>query len=86
MFSFISIVSRLITFYEFLVVAHCILSWLPVGGFVADVKEVIAKLCDPYLSLFRRFIPAFSGIDFSPMVAVLVLELVKRLLFRFVLY
>ena len=33
---------------------------------------------EPYLALFRRFIPPMSGIDFSPIVAIVVLRLVQR--------
>jgi len=38
-------------------------------GFLRDVTE-------PYLSIFRRFIPPLGPIDISPIVAVLVLQIV----------
>ena len=38
-------------------------------GFLRDVTE-------PYLGLFRRFIPPIGPIDISPIVAILVLQLV----------
>jgi uncharacterized protein YggT (Ycf19 family) len=38
-------------------------------GFLRDVTE-------PYLSIFRRFIPAIGPLDFSPIVAILVLQIV----------
>ena len=38
-------------------------------GFLRDVSE-------PYLGLFRRFIPPIGPIDISPIVAILVLQLV----------
>ncbi len=38
-------------------------------GFLRDVTE-------PYLSLFRRFIPPIGPIDISPIVAILVLQIV----------
>jgi uncharacterized protein YggT (Ycf19 family) len=38
-------------------------------GFLRDVSE-------PYLGLFRRFIPPIGPIDISPLVAVLVLQIV----------
>ena len=41
-------------------------------GFLRDVSE-------PYLRIFRRFIPPLGPIDFSPIVAVLVLQLVGGL-------
>lgn len=41
-------------------------------GFLRDV-------CDPYLRLFRRFLPSFGGLDFSPIIAIIVLQLATRL-------
>ena len=38
-------------------------------GFLRDV-------CEPYLRIFRRVIPQFGPFDFSPIVAVIVLQLV----------
>jgi len=38
-------------------------------------------LCDWYLDLFRRFIPPIGGmVDISPIAALLVLQLVGRLI------
>jgi YggT family protein len=42
-------------------------------GFLRDVSE-------PYLSIFRRFIPPIGPIDISPLVAVIVLRVVGGLL------
>jgi YggT family protein len=42
-------------------------------GFLRDV-------CEPYLRLFRRFLPSFGGLDLSPIVAIIVLQLAARLL------
>ena len=38
-------------------------------GFLRDV-------CEPYLRIFRRVIPQFGMFDFSPIVAVIVLQIV----------
>jgi YggT family protein len=42
-------------------------------GFLRDVTE-------PYLGLFRRFIPPIGPVDVSPIVAILVLQIVGGLL------
>jgi YggT family protein len=44
-------------------------------GFLRDV-------CEPYLSIFRRFIPMIGPVDISPIVALLVLYLVGGLAVR----
>lgn len=38
-------------------------------GFLRDV-------CEPYLGIFRRFIPPLGPLDISPIVAILVLQIV----------
>jgi YggT family protein len=63
-------------FYGFLIIVYVLMSWLPKqSGIVADVYRVLGSLVEPYLSVFRRFIPPMGGIDFSPVVAIIVLQL-----------
>lgn len=73
---------RLIDFYQILILAECILSWLPVGGIVRDIYEALRSITDPFVDIFRRLIPGVGAggfaVDFSPMIAILVLDLVKR--------
>jgi YggT family protein len=45
----------------------------PVLGFLRDVSE-------PYLRLFRRFIPPLGMVDLSPMIAIIVLFFVGSIL------
>jgi uncharacterized protein YggT (Ycf19 family) len=75
----------LVLVYTLLIFAYIISTWIPALGvrvpysrwssafltFLRDVSE-------PYLRIFRRFIPALGGIDFSPIVGILVLQLVIR--------
>ena len=41
---------------------------------------LVHKIADPVLAPARRILPAMSGIDFSPLVALVVLQLLKFLL------
>lgn len=78
-------------FFQFiylLIVARVFLSWLPssantsIGRFIFQVTEPILE---PFRALFSRFIPKGPGLylDFSPVVALLVLEILRRLLMSF---
>ena len=73
---------RLIDFYEILILAECILSWFPLSGIVRDIYEALRSIVDPFVDIFRRLIPGMGAggipVDFSPMIAILVLDLVKR--------
>lgn len=44
------------------------------------ILNMIYRIVDPYLLLFRRFIPPIAGLDLSPMVALLALQLLDMLL------
>ncbi len=83
MVMFFNILVRLVDLYTFIIFVYVILSWIPVKrGLLADIDNVLAKLCEPYLGLFRRFIPPIGGmLDISPIVAILALQLVVRLLY-----
>lgn len=83
-----ALIGRLIDFYALLIFVYVILSWVPAArqgsGFLAQADRLLATVCEPYISLFRRILPVAmiggAGIDFSPFVALLVLQLVARLL------
>ena len=78
---------RLVDFYELLILAECILSWVALAGgdMVRDIYEAISRITEPFVGIFRKFIPSIGGggmgIDFSPMIAIIVLDLLKRLIF-----
>lgn len=73
---------RLADAYSMIIFVYVMMSWLPTDrGLLADIYHVLGKICDPYLNLFRRFIPPIGGmVDVSPIVALLVLQFGVRLL------
>ena len=58
------------------------LSWLPNDrGILEALNNVIARICEQYLNLFKRLIPPIGGmVDVTPIVALLVLQFGVRLL------
>lgn len=82
-----SYISALLYIYSLVIIAYIVSSLLQslgvripysrasdaVLGFLRDVSE-------PYLRLFRRFLPSFGGFDLSPMIALFVLYIVRGLL------
>jgi uncharacterized protein YggT (Ycf19 family) len=74
------ILALLIRFYTYLIFGWVVLSWFPLReGLALDLYHVLSSLCEPYVGLFRRFMPVArmgaGGIDFSPFVALLVLQI-----------
>lgn len=77
-----TLISRAFSAYELLVIVWCIMSWIPHGNSTVEgIRSTIGVLVEPYLGLFRRLIPPFGGIDFSPIVALFALGLIERLVF-----
>ena len=67
--------------YTTIIFVYVLMSWIPTStGVIADIYRVLGTICDPFLDLFRRFIPPIGGmIDISPIIALFVLQLVVRL-------
>lgn len=75
------VVHTAINFYSILIVVYVLMSWFPnMGGTVSTIYEALGKICEPYLGLFRRILPPAGGLDFSPIIAIFVLQLVVRLI------
>ena len=74
------IVGKLLYFYSVLIVVYVLMSWFPISGVFAEIYNVLGSIVEPYLSIFRRFIPPVGAVDISPMVAILVLMAVQALL------
>ncbi|MDO8987567.1 MAG: YggT family protein [Coriobacteriia bacterium] len=69
------IVARAISFYGFLIIGYVLLSWLPATGAVFEIRKTIGMFVEPYLGLFRRIVPNMGMIDISPIIGLLVLQL-----------
>ncbi len=78
----IEIICRLIQIYSLIIFVYVLLSWIPMKrGILADINNVLAKICEPYLRLFRRLIPPIGGIvDITPIIGFIVLQLISWLL------
>ncbi|WP_077300371.1 YggT family protein [Virgibacillus pantothenticus] len=65
------------TVYTFALIIYIFMSWFP-GARESAVGEVLTKICEPYLEVFRKFIPPLGMIDFSPIVAIIVLRFAQK--------
>jgi YggT family protein len=52
---------------------------VPYNRAVNAVLEFLKEVCEPYLRIFRRFIPMVGPLDLSPIVAILLLQIVGSL-------
>jgi YggT family protein len=68
--------------YLLLLFAYILTSWirLPYRPWLNRVQRFLYDVCDPYLRIFRRFLPPIGPIDRSPMVAIFVLLIIQNVL------
>ncbi|MGD1905077.1 MAG: YggT family protein [Leptolyngbyaceae cyanobacterium] len=75
------VASTLATFlniYFVLLIIRILLSWFPNVDWYNPPFSVISQLTDPYLNLFRSIIPPLGGLDLSPILAFLLLQIVAQ--------
>jgi uncharacterized protein YggT (Ycf19 family) len=78
-------VSALFTVYIALIIIYVLVNLIfsfgvrpPYSRYSDAVLNFLRDVSEPYLRLFRRFIPPVGAIDFSPMIAIFVLVIVSR--------
>ena len=67
--------------YRFMLIGYILLSWIPAAQDSA-VGRFLVAVCEPYLGIFRRFIPPIGMIDISPIIAFVVLDIAMQGLFN----
>ncbi len=79
----LTIVTLLFRFLWLAILARVILSWLPMAGVRIDMYNPLIRflyqITDPILDPIRRF-ATFGMIDFSPIVALILLEIIQQVL------
>jgi YggT family protein len=73
------LIAALVDAYSLVVLAAVIVSWLPIDR-RHPVATILYRLTEPALAPIHRALPPMGGLDLSPMVLLLALQLLKRLL------
>jgi YggT family protein len=81
------IIDQLLNLIVLIVVVYAIMSWL-IGfqvvntrnPFVSRLTRALEAIVNPLLSPFRRLLPAMAGLDFSPVILLIVVIGVQRYL------
>lgn len=74
------IVNTLFTFYFIIIILRCFLSWIPNLDWYSQPLKTISLLTDPFLNIFRKIIPPIGGIDISPIIAIILLQVLQQIL------
>lgn len=79
-----SIIIYLIQLYTYALLARVILSWFPIryGSPLQSVMRVLIEITEPILGPVRRMLPPMGGLDLSPIVVFIGLEILVYVLSR----
>jgi YggT family protein len=84
-------VQTLITVYIVLIFIRIVMAWIPrmpYNRYLDVVLRFVTDVVDPYLRIFRRFVPMIrlgpGALDLSPIVGVLVLSIVGGIVVRLI--
>jgi YggT family protein len=80
MYVILNTLTTFVGFYLALLFIRVLLTWFPNVNWSSQPFNALSQVTDPYLNVFRSIIPPMGGMDFSPMLAFLVLSLLQRTL------
>jgi YggT family protein len=76
--------STLIYVYTLLIIVHIVVQLLlslglrpPYSRTTDAILGFLRDVCEPFLRIFRRLLPQFGGFDFSPILAIITLEIIN---------
>ena len=75
----VSIVNLAFIILELLILARVLLTWFPVSPWNRWAR-LLRRIVDPILSPFRRLLPTFGGMDFSPLLALAVIYVANQVI------
>jgi YggT family protein len=87
---FITVISLGFQLYEFLILIRVLLTWISTDPYNPVIRHPIVQLLhrvtEPVLQPLRRVIPPIGGtVDISPVIALILLEILRRVLVSFLI-
>lgn len=77
----LTFIGMLALVYTFLILGRVLVSWTnPTGG--GELTAFLYQVTEPVLAPIRRLLPPTGGIDWSPMIAILLLGILTRAFLR----
>ncbi len=86
LYAFFGIVDMILQLLVWIIIAQAIISWLVAfnvvntsSNFVRTLLDGLDRLTAPMYRPIRRIMPDFGGIDLSPIVLILAIQIVRKL-------
>lgn len=72
-----AIVNDIFNVYFWLIIVRIFLTWIPSIDWYSQPWKSLALMADVVLDPFRKIIPPLGGLDFSPIIALIVLQFIQ---------
>ncbi len=69
----------LFNLYSFVILARVLMSWVQVDPY-SPLARTIISLTEPVLAPIRNLMPQTAGLDFSPIIAMILVQIVGQIL------
>ena len=86
LYALFGIIDMILQVLVWVIIAQVIISWLVAfnvintqSNFVRTVLDVLDRLTAPLYRPIRKILPDFGGIDFSPIVLILAIQILRKL-------
>ena len=82
----VRLISYIIYMFTLAIVVRAVISFLPYftrppyHPLVVQVDRIVTQVTEPVLAPIRRMLPSFGGLDFSPMVVIVILFIIREVL------
>lgn len=77
-------VSNFFQLLQLVIIIRILLTWFPNINWYNQPFKFLRDVTDPMLEPFRKIIPPLGGIDFSPIVLFIVLNMLEGIVLRFI--
>ncbi|GAB1419945.1 YggT family protein [Anaerolineales bacterium] len=73
----------LLRIYGLILLARVLMSWIPNIDYSNAIVQLLFEMTEPVLRPIRQLMPPTQGIDFSPVIAFVIITLLSTLLMSF---
>lgn len=78
MIATVNTLALVVKFYTWGIIIMAVLSWFAAAGY-NPILDMLMQILEPLLAPFRRLLPAMGGLDLSPLLAILALQIFEIL-------
>ena len=75
----IQFIDLIFTFLTLAIIAHALLSWLPIDRYNNPAVRVLDQIVAPILEPLRRIVPPIGMMDITPIVALIILQVLQAI-------